>query len=251
MIFSNNQEVGSSLKSQLFTGGITQEPYLATSPTAILQDDHPLFTAQDLPTSFPDLIRRWRELDTSDNPFPELFRLASVPDLPGRARFLYLVEALEALHGYENREEDEDRKSRHKEKRASLLEKIQEKLDKDCLKTAKEIISPRPIDSLERRIKGLFEMTPTAIIDRTAHEPSDPIIIHYSSGGKAITFQEIIRRLRNDLSHGNYNPPDHELIPWTKRLDRLSKAQLLRLLGFDSGLIEAKLGAADPFSSQR
>jgi hypothetical protein len=65
-----------------------------------------LFTASELPAPLPDVIERWRQLDSSDNPFPELYRLASAPDLPERARFLYLVQALEGLHGFEHNADD-------------------------------------------------------------------------------------------------------------------------------------------------
>ena len=231
----------SPVRAQLFGGGITQQPYKAARPTIRQEDDHPLFTAQDLPSPLPDLLTRWRNLDSSDNPFPELYRLASVPDLPERARFLYLVQALEGLHGFEHRGSDSRRQSRYESKRTVILDEIEEEIGPEQSRRLGKIVPRRAPDSLDRRILSICKNTPQAVIARLSHETDDPIALRYAADGD-LRFEQIVRRLRNDLSHGNFNPLSGELLGWAGRLDRLCQAQLLRLLSFGPDLIDSRLG---------
>jgi hypothetical protein len=103
------------------------------------------------------------------------------------------------------------------------------------------MIDKRARDSLDRRIKGILDMIPQAVVARLEDYRDDPIALHYPQR-ESVSFQEITRRLRNDLSHGNYNPDAEHLKSWIERLDRLAQAQLLRLLGFSADLIASRLG---------
>lgn len=99
---------------QLFGSGIAQQPYEAARPEEWQDPERrPLFALSNLQTPLPSLVRKWRQIESEENPFLELFRLTLFQtDLPHRAKFLYLVQALEALHGYQNRDaEERDRKS--------------------------------------------------------------------------------------------------------------------------------------------
>jgi hypothetical protein len=76
--------------------------------------------------SLPDLVTKWRTLEQDGNPFMELFGLTlRQADLPARARYLYLVQALEALHSYENRTEDEQAQAAFEQRRAEVLTRCQ------------------------------------------------------------------------------------------------------------------------------
>lgn len=234
-------DAGSSgVRAQVFGSGMTQEPFYASRPEYRNSGDKPLFTRHDLPVPLPKLLGHWLRLDGSDNPFPELYRLASAPDLPARARFLYLVQALEALHGFENRQRDQERLTKHRTLRHQVIDDVR-KVSQDLARIVKDLVSNRPPESLERRLNGLLDATPAPVVERLANNQSDPMALRYLADGD-VTFSQIARRIRNDLSHGNFNPEAADLKPWIERLNRLAQAQLLRLLGFDAGLISSRLG---------
>src|SRR6266702_3290685 len=242
VVFSAHVEgANQPIRAQLYGPGITQDLHTARRPIIHDVSRRPLFTRHDLPTQLPELVRFWNELESSDNPFPELYRLASDPDLPPRAHFLYLVQALEGLHGFEHRAEDDRRQEAHETMRADLISEIETRLGQPLARRVKERVDKRARDSLDRRIKGILDITPQAVVKRLEYHRDDPIAFHYSQG-KRVSFQEITRRLRNDLSHGNYNPDAEHLQSWIERLDRLAQAQLLRLLGFSAELIASRLG---------
>ena len=97
-----------SRSGTVFSGGIDQIPYTSNYNVDWIRKPElrPLFTLNALPTALPQLVVTWRDLRTSDNPFVELYGLTLFQrDLPARASFLYLVQALEALHGYEHQAE--------------------------------------------------------------------------------------------------------------------------------------------------
>lgn len=80
----------------VFGSGIEQVPYEAEYREEWRRAEGiPLFTLATMPMSLPELLRRWLALNQADNPFIEL---------PARARFLYLIQALEALHSSTSRE---------------------------------------------------------------------------------------------------------------------------------------------------
>jgi hypothetical protein len=55
------------------------------------------------------------------------------------------------------------------------------------------------------------------------------------------TYEMQIERIRNNLSHGNRNYVQHELQPWMASLELVSRAHLMRLLGFDDDGISLAL----------
>jgi hypothetical protein len=242
VVFANerNSSVGST-KVQLYGSGISQRIYHAARP-ASHGKERPLFTRADLPSPLPDLISRWRHLEASDNPFPELYRLASAPDLPARARFLYLVQAIEGLHGFENRKEDLANQARHEARRDKLIADIAAAVQaNNFTRRLKGMISKRAPDDLSRRVRDVLKSMPGPFRNRLVTEADDRIAHHYATKGKP-SFEDVIRLLRNDLSHGNYNPDSIDLARWTQRLDVIGRAQMLRLLGFGPDLVAKRLG---------
>lgn len=116
-----------STTGTVFGAGIQQEPYEAEYRDEWRErDNRPLFTLAKIPMSLPDLVTKWRTLEQDGNPFMELFGLTlRQADLPARARYLYLVQALEALHSYENRTEDEQAQAAFEQRRAEVLTRCQ------------------------------------------------------------------------------------------------------------------------------
>jgi hypothetical protein len=227
----------------VFGGGIEQAPYEAEYPQELMRaDSRPLFTLASIPISLPRLLRDWRDLESGENPFVELYRLVLFqPDLPRRARFLYLIQALEALHGYQNRRRDDEAQLRFGLRRAAVLEAIRHlDLDSKSYRFVREKWSRRRPDSLDRRLEALLKALPVNVAADLVR--ADMVKIEAELVGldnRSLAAQ--LRTLRNQLSHGGRNYQESELSPWVRTVETLSRAHLLRMLGFDDVAIERAL----------
>src|SRR5205085_517626 len=113
----------------------------------------PLFTLHALPLPLPQLVASWRDLRASANPFVELYGLTLFQrDLPARARFLYLVQALEALHGYEHQAKDEERAEEFKKERLAVIAEAE---TAGLAAESVKFLRDKPLDSLDRRLREL------------------------------------------------------------------------------------------------
>jgi hypothetical protein len=90
-----------------------------------MPDRRAYVTLLTLSGALPTLLRRWRELENGDNPFLGLYAFALLhEDLPDRARYLLLVQALEALHGFEHHRDEDRAQRRFARKREDLLDEV-------------------------------------------------------------------------------------------------------------------------------
>jgi hypothetical protein len=239
--------IGSDRERQtgtVFAGGIDQAPYTADykGEWRIDPERRPLFTLAGLSLSLPRVAREWRQLQSSDNPFVELYRLALFqPDLPLRARFLYLVQALEALHGYENREVEAERQMLFEERRNQVIEEaVAVGVSPQSWRFLRRFWSTRRPDSLDRRLAALLAALPVQLQSELDSNPElQPIrtaLLEEDDTARTLPVQ--LRLLRNHLSHGDRNYDDRELRPWVQTVETVCRAHLLRLLGFDPSAIE-------------
>lgn len=222
---------GDTISGQLFAAGITQQPYEARRPPWPHEAPTPLLTFATSDLSPLTLVQRWRELDVPDNVFVRLYRLViSQPELPQRARVLFLVQALESLHTRENEEAQQQAEDAHRRTREQVLEHLKAaEIVKADLDFIKEFLSKQPFTSLDSRLRDLIEVLPD---DEKASLES----LRESPLGRALadsnhtTPESWLRRLRNDLSHGNRHPTDDELAPWADAAEVLCRHQMMRLL---------------------
>jgi hypothetical protein len=87
---------GSSRSFQLYSHDIKQEPYAPKADP--YQESRTLFTFPDLPYSPVDLMRRWEDLRMAHRGFIQPLMQGLTEQMNPRARFLFLVQALEGLH---------------------------------------------------------------------------------------------------------------------------------------------------------
>lgn len=241
----SHDEQGRSATGTVFGSGITQEPYEAEYRDEWRgRENRPLFTLATIPMSLPALVRTWRRLERDENPFMELFGLAlRRTDLPGRARYLYLVQALEALHSYEHSAEDEQAHARFERRRAEVLDVLAAvELPPGTLRFIKDGWSKRRPDSLDRRLRGLIDHLPEPIRVPLREGPAGDVLTPLTTDGPQ-PVETLLSRLRNDLSHGNRNYDDPSLRPWVSLVETMCRAHALRLLGFDDGAIIRGLAA--------
>ena len=63
------------------------------------------------------------------------------------------------------------------------------------------------------------------------------------AAGAPQPIESLLRRLRNDLSHGNRDHDERSLRPWVALVETICRAHALRLLGFDDAAIVAGMAA--------
>jgi hypothetical protein len=236
----------SRISGTVFTGGIHQAPYTAHYDIEWRTDAErkPLFTLPQLSMTPMKLIRRWRELHASDDPFIELYRATLFQtDLPPRARYLQLIQALEARHSYANRNADEKAQAKFGVQRQQTIDAAQRAgLAGRDLRFLKDEWSKRRRDSLERRLLPLLRDLPVSVRQALESDQAlDPIRSQLIADEDAKTFQAQLRVLRNQLSHGERNYHDGDLKPWVDALETICRGQLLGLLGFAASDVESTL----------
>lgn len=226
--------------AQLFGSGISQTPYVSEDAAEWRRSEtRPIFNLASSGLPLPEMLRAWRGLEDGENPFVELYRLAMFQrDLPQRAQFLYLVQALEALHSYEHRRKDTADAATYKRRRDETITRlVTAGVEADDLKFLKSAWSSRPRDDLARRLRSLVRHTGLPTKSRQVVDGLSATDIYAELRERNV--ESAIRRIRNDLAHGNRNYADRGLRPWTEVLDALCRAHLLRLLSCPPSVMEA------------
>lgn len=233
----------------VFGSGIAQEPYEAEYPEEWRRpENRPLFALASMPMSLPDLLRRWVTLESDGNLFLELYGLAlRQADLPPRARFLYLVQALEGLHAEEHEAEDAAAQDEFSVRRMDVLAALKGvELPSDTCKFIQRNWSKRKMDGLDRRLRQLIQGLPVGVSNALRPPPGDAIAAELIAAGRT-ALEAQLGELRNTLSHGSRNHRDLELLPWVKVVETMCRAHALRLLGFDDASITDGLVAPPDF----
>lgn len=218
----------------LFGSGLWQAPYQADEPELRRDPEwRPLLTLRELPIGLPAVLQAWRDLEASDNPFLELYRsVLFQQDLPPRARFLYLIQAIEGLHGYEHRRADENAQARFRAKRQEVIDDLGSAgVASKVLRFIKDTWSKRRSDSLDRRLRDLIAAMPDDAQKRLEHRGM-PLSTELEADGEK-RLEQKLRRLRNDLSHGTRRIEDVDLAPWVGLLETVAQFHLLRRLGIN------------------
>lgn len=254
---SSGDERRLSTTGTVFGNGIAQEPYEAEYRDEWRErENRPLFTLATIPMSLPTLVKTWRSLEEDENPFIELFGLTlRQTELQARARYLYLVQALEVLHSYEHSTEDDQAQTSFEQHRNEALEALAGvELPPGVLRFIKTGWNKRRVDSLDRRLRDLIDQLPEPIRVLVSEAPLGDVLSAMTTDDRQ-PIEALLRILRNDLSHGNRNYDDRSLRPWVTLLETMCRAHALRLLGFDDGAIVAGLAgppdAAPPGSGEQ
>lgn len=230
---------GKDVRGVVFGKEISQAPYPATDERRSRLERPPLFTLKSLPVNLPNLLEEWRTLETGRNPFLEIYASALVqPDLPQRARFLYLIQALEGLHAYENHAAEENAQRTFESERKKLLDEIRELgLARASQAFLNKSWPKRKSDALSRRLSALLSSLPLAVRE-DLEDPEMAAIAPRLSDDGGTALEKQLEKLRNQISHGGCNYADSELAPWVRAVEVICQAHLLRLLGFDAAAIE-------------
>jgi len=230
--------------AQVFGPWISQAPYASTG-RRVDELGRPLESVISLAESslsLPSLIRQSKAIEATSNPFPELYRLALIPDLPERARFLYLLQAFEGLHGFENDAQDEADAETHRARRSAILNGLAGALEREDIQYVRETWPSRPPSNLARVLAKLNVALPAAAASAVESLRTTELARAYPS---ETSVYEMLRLIRNDLAHGRRSYSDSVLVPWNRLLDRLARAHMLRLLRCPQSMVEDALVATD------
>lgn len=227
----------------VFGSGIAQAPYEAEYRDEWRRpENRPMFTLATIAMSLPDLIRRWATLEREKNPFIELYgQTLRQTDLPRRARFLYLIQALEALHSYQQKAADHEAQVRFEVKRKEVMTALGAVgLPERPLRFIRENWSKRKPDNLDRRLRELLQALPAGVRALLVIPSDNPIATELIDAGDT-DLEGQLRVLRNNLSHGTQNYDEVSLQPWVEVAETMCRAHALRVLGFDDDGVESGL----------
>jgi hypothetical protein len=235
------------IQGAVFGGGIGQNPYPAVGAADWkMPGGRPYLSLATMTRRLPSLVRQWRDLESGDNPFLDLYGYAfQHPDLPDRAAFLLRAQALEALQGYEARHQDAQSQGRFTRDRTKLLGNLASVgASQTLIREIDQLIGRSPRSSLAGNLKQLSKKLPDAFttnLDRPELRPlANRLRAARPHTGNGL--HEELAALRNGLSHGE-SYPDNELLPWLRPIDLLCRATLMRLLRFKDNDIVAALGS--------
>jgi ApeA N-terminal domain 1 len=213
---------------QVYGAGITQDPF--ASDLQSIRETRTVFTTAGDDISALSLLRDWQRLDRERHPLLQTYGgvIDVRPDHP-RARFLLLVQALEGLHGHENREQTEAKQAEHLKLRQEVLANAQRVMDDADYRYLKANLPKRPPTNLDHALAGCLTGLPVDL-SPSLEQTSLAQKVRAEQANKAPTTLSAIRVVRNDLAHGNRGYERAELTEVVVVLERVVRAHLLRLL---------------------
>ncbi|MEV4156591.1 hypothetical protein AB0J48_26570 [Nocardia salmonicida] len=224
----------------VFGSGITQSPYV--SQRSEVGKLNPAFTTYGDNISLLELIQGWRQQQRDGNPLIDAYNPAVLtPEQHPRSRLLLLLQVLEAVYGFENKEALVESAERHSEKRIALIDKLKELSTQEILEDSefqflKKNISKYPAQGLDQALRAHFRSLPTRDI---ITELSGLGVIREASADQSDKSPEnALRIIRNNLSHGQVIYPVEDMNRLARLLDRVTRAVFLRILGCQPDVIK-------------
>uniref|UniRef100_A0AAU1LX94 ApeA N-terminal domain-containing protein n=1 Tax=Streptomyces sp. NBC_00148 TaxID=2903626 RepID=A0AAU1LX94_9ACTN len=219
-------------KYQVYGSGILQEPF-DTFQKDVIENPSVMNWRTDSKDPL-QVLRTWASLREAHNPLIETYgTLLTARVQHPRAKVLLLLQALEGLHGFENRVGEEEAGRKHKERRSEVLREIlsSTSMSAEDKKFLKRNFTSRPLVSLDRRLRESFSVIPDGVMSKLADTPLIKSLASDSREPKEKDPADALRLVRNDLSHGNRGYPVQDLEDVADILERAARAHLLRCLG--------------------
>lgn len=213
--------------SQLYADGVTQQDN-ASSHHDITRRRSGLDLAAD-DVSLIALARAWRRAEGEHHPIVETYGAMLLVDEHPRSRFLLLLQALEGAYGFEHRQQFDAAQKKSETKLEVLLVKIRQctnNKDRKQIKQAWKMAHPHLEEVLTATLASLpFDILPwfenSMLLKRVG--------LNEQTG--VVNIVAALRIIRNDLAHGNRGYDEGELRGVVKLLERVVRAETLRILG--------------------
>ncbi|WP_165350530.1 hypothetical protein [Xylanimonas protaetiae] len=214
-------------KDQLFGWDITQDP--RNSVDRAVNDANPAIVCDRDNVSLLSLALEWDELAANEHPIIETYgRMATQGDQHPRSRVLNLIQALEGSFGHERQAELEERQARHDVRRSEFLDRMKRLLPADDVKYLKRTLMKRAPSGLAQVLSATFDAPPVDVRDEVLGCQAVQARMEANGGGRV---EDALANIRNDLSHGSRGYDAHDLDELAKILDRVVRAEVVRLLG--------------------
>ncbi|MDJ0411212.1 hypothetical protein [Rhodococcoides fascians] len=205
-----------------------------------------------------DLLRMSLEAREAGNPL----LLTYTPSMMGteqhpRGRYLFAMQCLESLYGFENRAAIEVNQHKYDTKREAFFEHLNSTrtlssstVNSKDWQFAKSAVGRRATSGLDTALRQLIDALPASpvkdeledleLVDevRTALLAAEPTVM-------PPTPENVLRMVRNDLAHGTRDHPAGSLAAASEVLHRIIRAHLLRILGCGHGEQQRALNAED------
>ena len=224
-------------RDQIFKWDIKQESIYHSTDTTRRSES--AIKIQEDNINLLDLLMKYQELLASHHPLTETFQsVALSSDQHPRSRFLLLIQALEGLHGYEHREEEDKQCQAYKNKKKEVLGRLK-KLDhteeneiitkNDCKFLIKNLMSSQFV-TLEIRLITIFDTLPSGVREKLGRSA---LIRQFRELQQEpnMRMEAALARIRNKLSHGAISLNPNDLDDVVETLYRVVRAELLRVLG--------------------
>jgi hypothetical protein len=216
------------LEFQVFGTALHQAPFSSRGNDVLKVERAFFISPEDM--SLLALLRRWQVLIDEHHPLLETYAsLMFAPDQHPRSHFLLLIQAIEGLHGFETRENFDQRVSAHSGRRGLVISEATELLSPTTMKFLRKYLMKRPPNSLDSAIDAILAGVPVDVTP--ALEKTDLIMEMMGDNRAPKRVAEALRFIRNDLAHGTRGYDARKLHDVVELLDSVVRAHLLRILG--------------------
>lgn len=214
--------------SQVFGVGIQQAPFEST--TKDVQDKSSALNCAEDDTSLLAMTRKWQALTDEHHPLIETYgSMLSVPDQHPRSRYLLLIQAIEGMYGHDTREARDEQDVGYKGQRAAFIERVSDLLEPADVKFLRRRLTKHLPSGLDEALTRVITDLP---VDLMPEIQATTVISGLIAAPNEIkTPQVAMRRLRNDLAHGQRGYDAHDLHEVVSVLERVVRAHALRALG--------------------
>ncbi|OXR47001.1 hypothetical protein B7C42_00118 [Nocardia cerradoensis] len=225
-------------RAQLFAKGISQTFYYSSDVD--VRAAQIAFNVATDGLSLLDVVKRWNAEINAGNPLLQTYNpLMMAAQQHPRGKFLYTMQCLEGLDGFERRLEFDKKLRGHRRERFELIQNLKDAKDlidspitAGNLKFAKSAIGGRPSESLASCLGRMISKVPAPDIEITTELSKLHIISDIMLSESAPdTILDAVRIIRNDLAHGNRDYPPRYIDEVAQVFYRLVRAHLLRYLG--------------------
>ncbi|HEY8986058.1 MAG TPA: HEPN domain-containing protein [Streptomyces sp.] len=226
---------------QVYGTGITQAPFASSEKD--VRNHRSAIRAKADELSLLDLVLEWRKYSADHHPLVETYgSMLHAHDQHPRSRFLLLIQALEGLHGYETRNEYDQRRLSHLSKREQVIDSLSSVADRNVMQFLKKFLSKNPPTSLDAVLKSMTGALPVDIMDRIA---ATSLVTEAMSNPSVKTPANALRIVRNNLAHGTRGYDAFELDEVVRILELAVRAHSLRILGCPDDVVKRVFEESD------
>jgi hypothetical protein len=179
-----------------------------------------------------DLLHAWQRQVAARHPLFETYgAMATTDDQHPRSRFLLLLQALEGSYGFEHRAKHEADKVKYGVKRAGVLGRAGELLEKGDFTFINKHLRREPQQGLDAALADLLKRLPAEVSAELAECELVGAVRDEHVGKGVLPLHTALTRARNTLSHGSGSFEPASLAAVADILERAVRSEAIRLLG--------------------